>query len=100
LRLVGGVGQSSFRSLDVQFNQFFNALKSFVGQTEKGFHGGFLRGHNLFSGQHIQISGELKNTCLAEPDDGLNQQLLRCNIKASIGVVGLIASLFCCAAAF
>ena len=52
LCVVASFSQSGFGGLHIQFDQFFNAFKGFVGQTKQGFDVGFVGGHDLFSSQH------------------------------------------------
>jgi len=48
----GGFGQGGLGGGDVQLDELLDAFEGLRGQAEEGFDVGFLRGQDLFSGQH------------------------------------------------
>ena len=52
LRGVGGFAQGGLGGGQVQLDELLDAFERLAGQAEEGFDRGFLRGQDLFSGQH------------------------------------------------
>jgi hypothetical protein len=50
---AGGFGQGGLGGGEVQLDELLDAFEGLGGQAEEGFDGGFLRGQDLFSGQHV-----------------------------------------------
>ena len=52
--VLGGFAQGGLGGGHVQLDELLDAFESLGGQAEEGFDGGFLRGQDLFSGQHME----------------------------------------------
>jgi hypothetical protein len=62
-----------------------HAFESFVGQTEKGFQVGFVRGHHLYSSHH-KNSPKSEVTGIVATPNRLPSPMLQCSMRRIIGI--------------
>ena len=55
LGMLGSFVHRGLGNLHVQFDQLFHAFKSLLAQVKQGGDVGFVGGHQLFSGQHVDL---------------------------------------------